>query len=104
MNSRARFLAVLSLGFVLVVATRAAEPPIIAKARARVGSEAALESLKSIHFVGKLVTADPGDATKELRADVELIFQKPDRQRITATYEKFVEATGLDSYEGWTRV
>jgi hypothetical protein len=92
------------LGFIFFGWAAAAEPAIIAKARARIGSEAALDAVKSIHFAGKLTATDPSDSTKELKASVELVFQKPDRQSITAIYEKFVEMTALDGYEGWTRV
>lgn len=83
----------------------AAEPSaMLAKARARLGSEAALDGIKSVHYVGSLTTTDPKDPTKQIQAKIEMYFQKPDRQRITATYDKFVETTALDSYEGWTRV
>ena len=101
-----RSLALTLLMLVVTSVARAAEtePAILAKARARLGSEAALEGLKTIHYVGTLTTADPKDPTKQLQAKVELSFQKPDRQLITATYEKFVETTALDAYEGWTRV
>lgn len=46
---------------VVTIVARAAEtePAILAKARARLGSEAALEGLKTIHYVGTLTTADP---------------------------------------------
>ena len=91
---------------VLVFATisHAAEPPIIAKARAFVGSEAALAGLKSIHYVGTVVTVDPSDPTKQTRAAMELIFQKTEQQRIMVTTDKAIEVTALDGYEGWQRV
>lgn len=82
----------------------AAEPAIIAKARAYVGNEHALTSLKSVHYVGSLVTTDPADPKKQTRAAMEIIFQKPDQQRIMATSETTIEVTALDGYDGWQRV
>jgi hypothetical protein len=88
----------------LVFTAHAAEPAIIAKARAYLGSESALDGVKSIHFVGTLVTADPADPAKPLRSAVEIMFQKPEQQRIRAVSDKAVEVTALDGYDGWRRV
>ncbi len=81
-----------------------AELPIIAKARSFVGTEAALNGVKSVHFVGTLVTADPAGASKQARAAVEIFFQTPERQRIQATSDKTVEVTALDGYDAWQRI
>jgi len=99
-----RLLSAVGSVFAWAVTVHAVEPPIIAKARAYLGAEAALDSVTSIHFVGTLVTADPADATKVTRAAVEILFQKPDRQRIMSTTDKTIEVTALDGYDGWTRV
>lgn len=85
-------------------ALAANEPPILAKARAYIGSEAALNGLKSIHYTGTLVTADPADPAKQTRAAMDIVFQKPEQQRIMATTDKAVEITALDGYDGWQRV
>ncbi len=85
-------------------AGRAAEPAVIAKARAYLGPESALDGVKSIHFVGTLITADPADPTKDLRSAVEIMFQKPEQQRIRAVSEKSIEVTALNGYDGWRRV
>jgi outer membrane lipoprotein-sorting protein len=97
--------------FVLIVAASLsaidlarAEPAIVAKARAFVGPEAALNSVKSVHFVGSLTTADSADPAKAARATIEIFFQAPDRQRIQATSDNSVEVTALDGYEAWSRV
>lgn len=82
----------------------AAEPAIIAKARAFLGPESALGSVTSIHYTGTLITTDPNDASKQTRAAMEIIFQKPERQRIMATTDKTIEVTALDGYDGWQRV
>lgn len=92
---------------VFVVATcvvSAAEPPIIAKARAYIGTDSALASLKSVHYTGTLVKADPKDPAKDARAAMEIIFQRPEQQRIMATSDKAIEVTSLDGYDGWQRV
>jgi hypothetical protein len=99
-----RLLATLCVTLTFGAAARAAELPIIAKARARLGSEAALEGLKSVHYSGSLSHADPRDPTKTITAKVDMVFVKPDKQRIMATYDEIVETTALDGYDGWTRV
>ncbi len=88
----------------LSIALPAAEPAIIAKARAYVGPEAALNGVNSVHYVGTLITADPADASKQTRAAMEIIFQRPERQRIMATSDRLIEVTALDGYEGWQRM
>ncbi|MSU47722.1 MAG: hypothetical protein EXS37_01270 [Opitutus sp.] len=82
----------------------AAEPAIFAKARASIGTEAALAGLKSVHYTGTLVTTAPGDPAKESRAALDIIFQRPDQQRIMATSSTTIEVTALDGYDGWQRV
>ncbi|HVU32538.1 MAG TPA: hypothetical protein VHE61_03835 [Opitutaceae bacterium] len=81
----------------------AGELPIIAKARAYVGTEAALNRVQSLHYVGTLVTTDPTDPKKQTRATVEIIIQKPEQQRVTIKSDKTIETTALDDYDGWTR-
>ena len=92
-------LAVLSLA----VSSFGADPAILAKARAFIGSEAAIEGLKSVHYTGTLVTSDPADPAKQTRAAMEIIFQKPDQQRVQATSDKVIDVTALDGYDGWQR-
>ncbi len=82
----------------------AAEPAIIAKARSYIGPESALEGLKSVHFTGTLSTVDPKDPKKEIRAAMEITFQKPDQQRIKSTSDTTIEVTALDGYDGWQRI
>jgi outer membrane lipoprotein-sorting protein len=98
-----RCLSVCAL-LVLPWVARAADPAILTKAREFVGSETALTGLKSIHYTGTLVTSDPTDATKQTRATLEIIFQKPQQQRITATSDTTIETTALDGYDGWQEV
>ena len=85
-------------------AGRAAEPAILAKARAYLGPEALLDGVNSIHFFGTLTAADPADAAKTTRIAIEIMFQKPDRQRIVKTSETAIDVTALDGYDAWQRV
>jgi outer membrane lipoprotein-sorting protein len=90
-------------GIALSVLARAAEPPIIAKARAYLGTEAALNAIKSVHFNGTVTTSNPADASKLSSATIEIIAQKPDQQRVVATTDRGIETTAVDGYEGWQR-
>lgn len=87
-----------------VASCRAAEPDIITKARAFLGSDEVLNAVSSVRYEGSLVAPDPASPGKEIRSAIEIVFQRPDRQRITARSEKMVEVTGLDGYEAWQRV
>ncbi|MBI5381358.1 MAG: hypothetical protein HZA31_05610 [Opitutae bacterium] len=80
-----------------LVAT-AAEPAILAKARAYLGGDTALAAVQSIHFTGKITYFDGSQGS------IELMFQKPSRQRVIITTDKSIEVTALDDYEAWIRV
>jgi hypothetical protein len=97
-------LHLIATAFGFAAALQAAEPAIVAKARAFIGTEAALAAVKSVHYTGTLVTTNPAEPTKQDRAAVEIVFQRPEHQRIKSTSDKIVEITSLDGYEGWTRV
>jgi len=101
-TSRFRAVFFALLAFASVVSAYA-ELPIVAQARAFLGAEADLEEVKSVHYVGTLVTSDPADANKPASAAVDIVFQKPGQQRISIAYEKAVEQTALDGYDGWQR-
>lgn len=88
----------------VVAGLSAAEPTIIAKARSFLGTEAALTGVKSVRYAGTVVTTFSNEPEKPLREAVEIIVQKPDQQRVTATSDKSIEINGLDGYEGWQRV
>lgn len=78
---------------------RAADPveQVIAKARAYLGSESALNAIETIHFTGTLES----DAATKLPVDI--VFQKPSQQRITVTGPKLIEVTALDGYDAWQK-
>jgi hypothetical protein len=69
----------------------------IAKARAFLGSESALNAVRSIHYTGTLET----EGIPKL--PTEIIFQSPYRQRITLTSPKVIETTALDGYDAWQK-
>ena len=109
-----RFFVVIVFSLSCAWAGFAAElPPIVTKARAYLGTDAALAGVNSVHYTGTLVTAGNTSAV------IEIIFQKPFQQRITATsertvpaakagdpavVEKTVEITALDNYDAWRRL
>lgn len=93
-------LPVLCLGFSPALL---AEDPLIAKARAFIGPEAALDAVQSLRMHGQLEVVDAANATPGV-AQLEILFQKPDRQRITAVSEARTEITALDGYDAWSRV
>ena len=69
----------------------------IARARARLGSESALQGVTSIRFIGT-IEVDGANA-----AAIDIIFQKPIQQRITVTRPDLVELIALDDYDGWSQ-
>lgn len=69
----------------------------IDRARARLGSESALQGMTSIRFTGT-IEVDGANA----RA-LDIIFQKPLQQRITLTSPELVEIIALDDYDGWQK-
>jgi outer membrane lipoprotein-sorting protein len=99
-SSRFHFLA---LGLTLLTAAGAAEPAIIGKARAYLGTEAALNAVNSVHYKGTVTTIDAADPSKQSRATIDIIVQKPNQQRIVANSERGVDTTAVDGYEGWQR-
>ncbi|HYC99897.1 MAG TPA: hypothetical protein VEB22_01615 [Phycisphaerales bacterium] len=84
---------------------------VIARARAYLGAERALEAVRSIHFTGTLELtaqvpseADPSvTVDQQLRLPVDIVFQKPYQQRIVVRSEKVIETSALDDYDGWQR-
>ncbi|MFA5265958.1 MAG: hypothetical protein WC378_19220 [Opitutaceae bacterium] len=74
------------------------ELDIVKKARAYLGSEAALDSVSSIHYTGTYTEEDGKTAL------LEIILQKPCQQRITATMADKIEITALDDYDGWQKL
>ena len=84
----------------LAAVARAGEPPIISKARAYLGTEAALENVKSVHMEGR-ITGTAGDPSRQLHISVEIVFQKPFQESIVTVQRGLVVHTALDNYEAW---
>jgi hypothetical protein len=101
--SRIRLVSCLALALFSFAPALLADPAaIIAKARATIGSEAALTGLKSVHFVGALDTTDDSPSgPKPVKFGIEIIFQQPYQQRIVVTSDHNIETTCLDGYDGW---
>lgn len=97
-----RLLAAFGLLAVAGPALRA-DSALIAKARAFIGSDSALQAVEALRFTGDLEVIEDGKAMPGV-AKVEIVFQKPARQRITATSEGKTEITALDGYDAWQRV
>ena len=83
----------------------------ITRARAWVGSESALTAINSVRFVGTVETMQKIPAKNDpakleeitIRLAIDIIFQKPYRQRIILRSDKGTETTVLDEYDGWIR-
>jgi len=70
---------------------------IIARARAYLGSESALNAVTNIHFTGSF----ENDAKAKLPVDI--VFQKPFQELMTVTSPKLIEVTALDGYDAWQK-
>jgi hypothetical protein len=104
MTNRARRLFALVVAACGFLVSLGAEPEIVAKARAYLGPEAALNAVTSIRYVGKLAAAEATpNGPKNNEAAVEIIFQKPNQHRITTTTPTRIEVAALNDYEGWQR-
>jgi hypothetical protein len=111
---KARFSVVLAAAFALVLSSvRAADSveQVIARARAYLGTESALNAVRTIHFSGALeaIASVPSttDSTKLVdqlvHLPTEIVFQKDYQQRIEVTGPKVIETTALDGYDGWQK-
>ncbi len=94
-------------------ALRAAETAAdwIAKARAFLGAESALNAVTSIHYYGLLETTDDARAPEGSTTptgsvgsvSAEIVVQKPFQQRIILTKPDATETKVLDGYDGWAK-
>jgi hypothetical protein len=90
-------LAVLALFAAVLPAAAQTADQWIARARARLGSESALQGLTSVRFTG---TLDIDGANQRI---LDIVFQKPMQQRITLATGDLVEVIALDEYDAWQR-
>lgn len=107
MKTPFRVLVVLAFCVLSALVGRAASDidQVIKRARAAVGEEAALNAVESLHYKGTLTTTAPDEdgGIRPVMVELEIIFQKPYRQRIVATSDSKIEITALDDYEAWQR-
>jgi hypothetical protein len=84
---------------------RAEEAAVISKARAYLGTEAALNAVQTLHFSGRVVQtlSVPGGADAQASARIEIYFEKPWRERIEARARGQLIESVLDGYDGWQR-
>lgn len=83
----------------------------IAKARAALGTEEALDAVNTVRFVGTVETVervpDKIDPTKSVehavRLAIDIVFAKPYRELYVLRSDKVTETTALDDYDGWLR-
>lgn len=96
---------VLGLGLATVVLARWAaadgEPPIIAKARDYLGTDDALANVHSLHMFGSMSTEIKGDAGSKRTARLDIVFQKPWEESLTAIAPDRIQRRVLDGYDGW---
>jgi len=97
-----RLTAALAILFVSATAARA-EHPMVAKARAYLGPEAALNAVKSVHYRGSMLVPNPVDPAQPTRVAVDIIFQAPYRQRTVSSTATVTDTTALDTYDAWHR-
>jgi outer membrane lipoprotein-sorting protein len=90
-------------GFLAAASAQTAEQ-IIAKARAYLGDEAALNAVQSIHLRGTVESSQTtAQGPKQQKFGVEILFQKPYQQRIVTTAPDLIDTTALNDYDGWHR-
>lgn len=85
---------------------------VIAKARAHLGGETALDAIATIHFFGTLEMVEPQGAPDAKaspndhleKMPVEIIFQKPYQQKMVVNRPALIDVTALDDYDGWARI
>lgn len=88
------FLSLLLANFTVGAAAAPADQ-WIAKARAFVGSESALDAVRTLHIVGTL------ENETGAKVPVDIICEKPAQRLIKLTFEKVIKLTALDGYDGW---
>lgn len=104
-----RFLLTSLLTFAAAVSSALAASPeaeaVIAKARAFLGGDAALDAVNSIHITGSIqISETPAAPAGPGPSSVEIIFQKPSHHLLVVRTPQYVETTCLDDYFAWRRV
>ncbi|WP_309399883.1 hypothetical protein [Cerasicoccus maritimus] len=66
------------------------------KARSQLGTESALDSVETIHYKGKVISP-----TGEEMSELELVFDKPNRQLLKEVRGDVINQTAVNGYEGY---
>ncbi len=96
-----RLSAAIALGLSVAAAAQAADEvaAVIAKARAYLGSDEALDRIKAVRYIG---TLEGTDATgKVLKGKLDVTFQSPNRMLQVMAFADRIETTGLDDFTSW---
>jgi hypothetical protein len=95
------FLRICLAGAAWATGLTASEPAIIAKARAFLGTEAALDGVTSVHLVGSMESTLDGSAAPPNKATVDIVFQKPYQESLKIVTSDQLARKVLDGYNGW---
>jgi len=85
------FVAFLAAAILTRADVPAGEPSIVAKARAYLGAEEALNAVQSVHLVGRFVSDKTGAAPA---STVDIIFQKPWQHHLVVTASQMIKIPG----------
>ena len=113
MRMNLRLASLLTVAVLVVTNPARAEiaEELIAKARAYLGSENALNGVTTIHFTGVLEVMGSEPAVDEKTPakekletfPMEIIFQKPYQQQMIVNRPDSIDTMVLDDYDGWSR-
>ena len=84
----------------------------VAKARAYLGTNEALDAVRSLRFQGSFAgteqVPDPADSKKvveqPVQVSIDIIFQQPMQQRQVIRSDRVERVTALDGYDAWEQV
>jgi hypothetical protein len=100
------------LGAVLPIRADEVANQWVAKARAYLGTNAALDAVQSLRFQGSFAgteqvpdSANSGKMVEQpVRVSIDIIFQQPMQQRQVIRSDRVERVTALDGYDAWEQV
>ncbi|HLP02529.1 MAG TPA: hypothetical protein VK163_10940 [Opitutaceae bacterium] len=102
---RAPFVAALLSLLVPAIGLAETAAQVVARARAYVGDENSLSSIRSLRYRGTIeFKDDTGTVVPEASGTMDMILQKPQQQLMVRTNSRLREAIALDDLTGWMRV
>ncbi len=99
-----KFRLIALLASALVPALCAEEPEIVVKARSYLGTEDALNSVRTIHLVGTVMKTVSGNSKTDVTANVDIFFEEPFRESVVLLAADRISHTALDNFEAWQQV